>query len=928
LDNEGQNIVAWERAKNGKIRVLFLSCVLSCIITAFLGTRFRVFAAMGPSAKSYDTPSVVMSIVGGDVDGDGEHEIITGSVDGTVRALTLAGRSLWTSPVNGIPSFLCVGDTDKKGRRKIGAIIQDAEGCVCVFDHTGKVVMTYRSEVTFLSLALGDVDGDGTEEIVAGDVLGYVHFLERDGKLKWKKHVAKSAISCLEIGNIDDDRKSEVLLGTHEDGIFALSDSGNELWHISKRLSETRKHPGAKLSWVRSIIVDDINSDGKPEVITSSRPNGMISVFDGRGKRIWEKRFSDVINNFSTSLISVGDLRGDKKKEIVAMLHGVILNGRKGRSPIYILDNEGRIISNYRPDGNFYGFYLDDLDKDKKSELLISSSTRSRRVYVVDGFEKGLANLDGLTVTPTDEINDVIEKVRMSSGQKILKQTSSKIQVLYSCLASDPHIEAIYKFLSDRGSSNLDFVLLIEGIHEIRNPARHGRRSRRGRQMSQDEILEKVQHFERSNIPFFLLAGAHCKMHVSLVTAAKILKIAPQSCKGFIFHEDSYSSSDWDRFVGNTERVLQLCKKYGGKKVILNEHQDFWYRVPMMRDVGPKFFNSDFGDILIPMYKSNRYVMPELNIGSILGLWKTGKVQEWGFSTQDDAWKWESIFMVTPDDVILRMEVMAASLGATYFRVERGKEFLDIRNGKIALSKGAGRHRDLFHSLIRKNIVRPVDRSNQVILSPVALKRISQNGWVGPKGPKAYWERYYKSAVTNKTFNHRLGLQSVGEDGLSGYVYGTKYFAEAIFPKTKYGFVQIVPDWIRDASLEGVGKVWKTDGDHIYVGNKRLDDSSAKEKILESLQALQKTMPFRAVGVFLSVQKFTDGYLIYLLDPGCLDVFGVETVLTAGDSIKGFTISDAISNETLQVKNRSVQVRIPAGGFRVLKVNTGKMSAG
>jgi hypothetical protein len=159
-------------------------------------------------------------------------------------------------------------------------------------------------------------------------------------------------------------------------------------------------------------------------------------------------------------------------------------------------------------------------------------------------------------------------------------------------------------------------------------------------------------------------------------------------------------------------------------------------------------------------------------------------------------------------------------------------------------------------------------------------------------------------------------------------VYGAKYFAEAIFPKTKYGFVQIVPDWIRDASLEGVGKVWKTDGVHIYDGNKRLDGSSAKEKILESLQALQKTMPFRAVGVFLSVQKFTDGYLIYLLDPGCLDVFGVETVLTAGDSIKGFTISDAISNETLQVKNRSVQVRIPAGGFRILKVNTGKMSAG
>jgi hypothetical protein len=922
-----QNSIAREKAKNCKRRALFLPCVLSFITTVLLGTCCEVHAALALSAKSYETPSVVMSIAGGDIDGNGEHEIVTGSVDNTVRVLNLEGRTLWKTVVGGIPSLLFVGNTDRKGKRRIGAIIQDVEGCLCVFDHTGKVVMTYRSEVTFLSLALGDVDGDGTEEIVAGDVSGNVHFLERDGKLKWKRHVARSAISCLDIGDINNDGKSEVLLGTHEDGIFSLDDSGNELWHISKRLPETRRRPGAKRSWIRSIIVDDIDLDGRPEVITSSRPNGMISVFDGRGKRIWEKRFSDVINNFSTSLIAVGDLRGDKKKEIVAMLHGVILNGQKGRSPIYILDHEGRIISNYRPDGNFYGFYLDNLDKDKKSELLISSSTRSRRIHVIDGCEKKLAKLEGLTVTPTDEINDVIEKVRMSSGQKALDQMSSKIQVLYSCRASNPRIDAIHKFLSDLESSKLAFVMLIEGIHEIRKPARHGRGSRRGRQMSQDEILAIVQHFEKSKIPFFLLAGAHCKMHIGLDTVAKILKIAPQSCKGFIFHEDSYSSSDWDHFVGNIEGVLQLCKKYGGKKVILNEHQDFWYRVSTMRDVGNKFFNPDFADLLIPMYKSNRYVMPELNIGSILGLWKTGKVQEWGFSAQDDAWKWESIFMVTPDDVILRMEVMAASLGATYFRIERGKEFLDIRNGKIALSKGAMRHRDLFHSLIRKNIVRPVDKSNQVILSPVALKRNSQNGWAGPKGPRAYWERHYKSAVTNKIFGHRLGLQSVGEYGLSGYVYGTKYFAEAMFPRTKYGFVQIVPDWIRDASLEGVGKVWKTDGDHIYDGHKRLDHLTAKRKIFASLQAIENTMPFRAEGVFLSVQRFSDGYLVYLLDPGCLDVLGVDTVLTPGDSMKDFTISDAISNEALRVKDRSVRVRVPAGGFRILKVHTGKNSA-
>jgi hypothetical protein len=925
--NKQKDIVRQQKAKNYRMRALFIFCVLSCTIAAFFGGALDVQAAITLSAKSYDTPSVVISITGSDLDGDGEHEIITGSADGSVRVFSSKGRALWKADVGGIPSFLCIGDTDGKGKSKVGAIIQDVEGCVRVFDHTGKVLMTHRGEATFLSLDMGDIDGDGTEEIVAGDVLGYVHFLERDGKLRWKKPVAKSAISCLDTGDINKDGKSEILVGTHEDGVFALNDGGSVLWHVSKRLRETRRHPGAKLSWIRSIIVDDIDLDGKPEIITGSRPNGMISVLDTSGKRVWEKRFKGVINNFSTSFISVGDLRGDGKKEIVTLLHGVILDGQKGRSPIYILDHQGRVISDYKPDANFYSLCLDDVDKDKKCELLISSHTRSRQFHILDGRESNAPSLEGLAPAPTDEIDGIVKRVRTSAGQKVMNQPSSKIHVLYSCRASNPDMDAIHRFLSGLESDNLSFELLIEGVHETRKAARRGRKPGRGQQTSQDEILAIIRHCESSKIPFFLLAGAHCKMHIGLDTAEKILKMAPKSCRGFIFHEDSYSSSNWDLFIGNLEKVLKLCKKYGKKKLILNEHQDFWYRVPMMRGVGPKFFNADFEDILVPMYKSNRYVMPELNIGAILGMWKTGKVREWGFSTQDDAWKWESIFMVTPDDVILRMELMAAGLGATYFRIESGKEFLDIRDGKIALSKGALRHRALFHDMIRKNIVRPVDEHSQVIVSPVALRHDPETAWTGPKGPKAYWERYYKAVSTNNIFGHRLGLQSVGEDSFSQYVYGIKYYAEAIFPKTKYGFVQIAPDWIPDASLKGVQKVWKTDGHDIYDNHKRLDNVSGKRKILESLKGLEKTMPFQADGVFLSAQKFSDGYLVYILDPGCLDVRGATTVLTAGDAIKTFTVSDAVSNETLQVRERGVQVVVPAGGFRILKVHTGTKSA-
>ncbi|MHC4474161.1 MAG: FG-GAP repeat domain-containing protein [Planctomycetota bacterium] len=797
--------------------------------------------------------------------------------------------------------------------------MQDAEGLLCVLDYKGSVVMTYQGDVAFLSLDMGDMDRDGTEEIVVGDVLGWIHVLDSNGKLRWKKDVARSAIGCIAVGDINNDQKSEIVLGTHEDGIMALNRVGNLIWHVSTKLAETRKHRSARFGWIRSILVDDIDMDGRPEIVTASRPNGMISVFDGRGKRVWRKRFKKIVNNFSTSLVRIGNLTGDSKKEMVVMLHGVILRGAKGTSPMCILDPEGNMISKHEYDANFYDFCLEDLDRDGMSEILTSSSTRGRRFYVLDGYEGEGLRSNSLVLPQGDDLNDIIEKTRRSSGQVGPHPQLSQMHVLYSCRGASPHIERIHKFLSGLRAKNLAFELLIEGIHEKPISEQNGGRPGKGRHLSQDDILEMIQRFERRQIPFFLLAGAHCKIRIGLETLEKILRIAPKSCRGFVFHEDSYSSKDWGQFIDNIEKVMLICKKYG-KKLILNEHQDFWYRVPMLTDIAPRFFNETFRDVLIPMYKTNRYVMPELNLGSILGLWKAGKVQQWGFSTQDDAWKWESVFMVPPDDVLLRMEVLAASLGATYFRIERGKEFLDIQGGNISLSRGTKRHRGLFHDLIRKNIIRPVYSSSQVISSPVAFQHAGARGWNGPNGPKAYWHRFYMSGLTNRIFGYQFPLQKVRDEYLPGYVYDLRYYAEAMFPKTKHGFFQIVPYWIKGESLEGIKKVWVTDGKHIFDGKKKLDGSTVEKTVGDSLQRLSETMPFGADGVFLSIQQFSNDYLIYLLDPGCLDVRGVDTVLNVNSSIRNFTISDAISKEPLSVKDRRVALRIPAGGFRILRV--------
>jgi len=908
----------------GKMRVLVDGCLLGLIVAVSSGCFCKAYGTLGLLAKPYATDSPVISIAAADINGNGEDEIITGTVDNSIYVLNLKGEILWKKNVTGLPLTIAIGDIDNDGKKEIAIAVQDIQGCISVVDCKGNIIWTYKSDFTFLCLDMGDVDADGKDEVVAGDVLGSIHLIDSNGKLQWKKDVAGRFVSCVDIGDINNDQKSEIVIGMHHGGdIVALDGVGNMIWRVSSGLREMRKYPSRRRRWIRSVIVDDINLDGKPDILTSSRPNGMISVFDGRSKPIWQKTFRKIINYVSPSRIGVGNLTGDSRKEIVALLQGIMLKGQKGTSPIYVLDHEGRMISNYEVQANFYNLCVRDVDRDGMSEILTSSSTRGRHFYVLDGHESNRSKLDGVAAAQRDEIDGLIENVRGSKPEKPLGGEVSQIHVLYGCPVGSPHMEEIYRFLSSLGAKNLVFELLIDGLREKTSLANVYRWFRRGRYRSQTEILEMMQFLEGKKIPFFLLVGTHCQLHISLKTLEKILQVAPTACKGFVVHEDGYNNKDWNAFVNNVEKMMMLCKRYGKKKVILNEFVDFWYRVPLFSDVYPRLFRSEFRDILIPMYKSNTPVKPELGIGTILGLWKAGKVKEWGFSTQEDAWHWESIAMIAPDDVLLRMEVMAASLGATYFRIEQNKEFLEIKNGNISLSKGAERHRDLFHHLIRKNIIRPVGSSSQVMLSPVAFKHAPPSDWNRPKGFRQYKRYLYVYGNNNRTFGYQFPLQRVAENYVPGYIYDLRYYAEAIFPKTRYGFFQVVPYWIEKESLKDIRKFWVTDGRFIFEGTRKLDGLEAKKKIIASFRELAEPMPFGADGVFLSVQKFSNDYLIYLLDPGCLDISGVDTVVTVNGSIKNFTILDAISKEKLSVNKRSVALRVPAGGFRILRVVLG-----
>ena len=82
---------------------------------SLIGFFSRADGAIRFTAKPYDAPSIVISINATDIDGNGEHEIIAGTVDNSICVLTLKGQILWEKRIDGIPLMICSCDIDGNG---------------------------------------------------------------------------------------------------------------------------------------------------------------------------------------------------------------------------------------------------------------------------------------------------------------------------------------------------------------------------------------------------------------------------------------------------------------------------------------------------------------------------------------------------------------------------------------------------------------------------------------------------------------------------------------------------------------------------------------------------------------------------------------------------------------------------------------------
>jgi hypothetical protein len=299
--------------------------------------------------------TTISSVAGGDVDGDGQMEIVTGGYfddgfcfvaqlcvwDGATLALENVKTWYWT--FNTFINSVAVGDVDGDGKQEIvtgGSHWDGTRGVsqLCVWNGETlaleNVETWYWVSTTIInSVAVGDVDGDGKQEVVTGgyfddDTRFVAQLCVWDGATLALENVetwywtSDTRIVSISIGDVDGDSMMEIVTGGYfDDGTRTVAQLG--VWDGSSLALE-----GVKVwCWnsytrIRSVAVGDVDADGQVEIVTGGDYagggyNAQLCVWDGSSLGLEKVQAWQWTGDTLVSSVGVGDVDGDGQVEVV-----------------------------------------------------------------------------------------------------------------------------------------------------------------------------------------------------------------------------------------------------------------------------------------------------------------------------------------------------------------------------------------------------------------------------------------------------------------------------------------------------------------------------------------------------------------------------------------------------------------------------------
>ena len=299
------------------------------------------------------------SVAAGDVDGDGTPDIAIGAPGETVDSILDEGRVYVFSGRTGVLLYtfespnpepnplyggrfgdaLAMGDIDGDGRADIivGAdqetIAGSTVGRAYAFSGaSGAMTHTFTGSLTTggfgWSLAVGDVDGNGTNDVVVGalhdnDGIGAVYAFSGSGTQLFTLTTPNPQLNAyfgnaVALGDVDGDGTMEIAVGAHDEDVGTTVQGGRVYLFSGETLLHTFVSPdlAPQSLFGSEVALGDVNGDGHADIaVAASGPSG----FGGLAYTFDSETYASLTTFVSPEApgamfgvsVSLGDVNGD-----------------------------------------------------------------------------------------------------------------------------------------------------------------------------------------------------------------------------------------------------------------------------------------------------------------------------------------------------------------------------------------------------------------------------------------------------------------------------------------------------------------------------------------------------------------------------------------------------------------------------------------
>ncbi len=260
---------------------------------------------------------------------------------------------------------------------------------------------TTRGHNYVAPVSIGDLDGDGSKEIVASswDSLR-TYVFNKNGQVEpgWPVATAQPVWSAAAIADLDNDGKKEIVFGSNYYYVYAFHSDGTEVRDGDANPATVGVFKSMPVPWnFATPSIADIDGDGRKEVILAA-PNGTVFALrsDGTTPAGWPVNLGSTGGVNITGSSAIGSLDGTSELSIVIPMQ----RDPSGADSMYVLRPNGQRKPGWPQPISCGGMSLApspalaDMNNDGKLDVVYAGT--DGRLYVYSGNGVPIAPLNGV----------------------------------------------------------------------------------------------------------------------------------------------------------------------------------------------------------------------------------------------------------------------------------------------------------------------------------------------------------------------------------------------------------------------------------------------------------------------------------------------------------------------------------------------------